>query len=87
MSGTPVYISTATTTNVSKIPCTLKRVVVGTTAAGAIKIYNSTSGTASGQIGELKTSVVEGSYEFDMFLKTGCQVLTDAASKITVVIE
>jgi len=86
MAGKATYISTDTTTTVSTVPCNMIRVVVGQTAAGAIKFFDDGSGTAT-QVGELKSSITEGQYDFDISLKNGLTVVTAAASKITVVTE
>ncbi len=84
MTGKPTFISGAATTQVFNGAGVLKRIVVGETAAGAIKVYDATSGTTS-QVLELKSSIPERTYEFDIHLKNGCRVVTAAASKITVV--
>ncbi len=88
MNGTAKYMATTAATVVSAVPCILKRVIVGTTANGAIDIYDAASGTASAALrAELKASIVENSYEFNARFKSGCVVKCAAASKITVVIE
>lgn len=78
------YISSATTTQVATGPVTLKKIIVGETAAGSIKIIDGTSGTTT-NVAELKASVVEGEYEFNVRLAAGLRIVTGAASKITVV--
>lgn len=86
MAGTPTYISTATTTQVVTGPCVLETIVIGETAAGAITVYDATSGTASSAIKTvLKASIAEGPYEFEMRMKNGLRIVTAGASKITVV--
>lgn len=80
------YISTATTTTVKTGRGTLKAIVIGETAAGAITIYDNTA--ASGTIlGAFKASVVEGQYEFNCRFQTGLTVVTGGASKISVIWE
>jgi hypothetical protein len=84
------YISTATSTDVTgqgSVPTTAKliRIVVGTTAAGAIQVYDALSGATTTQVAELKSSVAENSYEFGITFARGIQIVTAAASKITVV--
>lgn len=78
------YIATATTTQVHTGPGKLQKIVVGETAAGSIKIIDSTTGTTT-NLGELKASIAEGSYEFNVAFAAGLRIVTAAASKITVV--
>ena len=79
-------ITTATTTTVKSGRGVLARIVVGTTAAGAITIYDNTA--ASGTIiGKLKSSIVEGTYHYGVKFGTGLTIVTAAASDITVVWE
>lgn len=78
------YIDTATTTQVFTGACTLHRIIVGETAAGAISICDAISGTTA-NVGTLKTSIAEGDYDFGVGLATGLRIVTGAASKITVV--
>ena len=84
MTGKGTLITTATTTQVFLGAGVLKRIVVGETATGTIKVYDAITGTTS-QVVELNASIVEGTYEFDIHLKTGCRVITAGASKIVVV--
>jgi hypothetical protein len=79
------YIATATTTNVFVGPGTLKKIVIGETAAGAITIYDETAGGTTTIVAILKASIVEGEYEFNVAVGKGLQIVTGAASKITVV--
>lgn len=67
--------------------CKLIRIVVGETAAGAIKVYDAVSGgaLASNQKVELKASIVEGDYDFGITMSQGIQVVSLAGSKFTVV--
>lgn len=78
------YISSATTTQVATGPVTLVAIIVGETAAGAIKIIDGTSGSTT-NVAELKSSIAEGTYEFEIRLAAGLRIVTAAASKITVV--
>jgi hypothetical protein len=73
------YISTATTTTVSTGKSVLHSIVVGETAAGAITVKDGDTTVAV-----LKSSIAEGTYEFDMIIREGINVVTGAASKITV---
>lgn len=79
----PAYISTATTTQVKTGPGVLHSIVVGETAAGAISIIDNTSGSTV-NIGQLKASVAEGTYTFDVAFSAGLRIITAATSKITV---
>lgn len=79
------YISTATTTNVFVGPGTLKKIIVGETAAGAITIYDEAAGGTTTVVGVLKASITEGEYDFSVAVGKGLQVVTAAASKVTVV--
>lgn len=76
-------ITTATTTTVKTRPGKLHSIVVNTTAAGTITIYDNTAGSGT-KIGTLKASVVEGTYLFDCAFNTGLTIVTGAASDITV---
>ena len=78
------YISSATTTQVKTGDGILKSIIVGTTAAGAIQVIDGTSGSTT-NVGELKSSVAEGNYEFNVAFSSGLRIITAAASKITVV--
>jgi len=84
MTGIPTYISTNTTTQVFVGKGVLNVIVVGTTAAGSIIVYDSATTTAN-KVLELKSSIVEGSYIFNIRLKNGCRIVTAASSLITVV--
>lgn len=78
------YIDTATTTQVDSGQGQLIRIVVGETAAGAISIIDNTSGSTV-NIGTLKASIAEGTYDFNIQYVTGLRIITAGASKITVV--
>lgn len=80
------YISTATTTQVATGEVTLKAIVVTETSAGSIKIIDGTAGSTA-NVGELKASIVEGTYEFDCRLTQGLRIITAGDSKITVIYE
>ena len=80
------YISTNTTTQINNsLPTRLIRIVVGTTAAGSISIYNNISSDTSNPIATLKSSIVENSYEFGVMCSVGLKIVTAASSLITVV--
>jgi hypothetical protein len=74
---------TSASTNLCKTGAgVLGSIVVGETAAGTVKIYDAV--TATNQKGELKASIVEGTYRYNMAFTTGLTIVTSAASKITV---
>lgn len=84
------FITTAATTAVTgatsiPVTCKLIRIIVGETAAGAIKVYDDVSGGATTQKAELKASIAEGDFDYGITMAKGIQVVTLAASKITVV--
>jgi hypothetical protein len=76
-------IATNTTTTVKSGEGVLHSIVVNTTAAGAITIYDSTAGSGT-KIGTMKASIAEGTYIFDVKFSTGLTIVTAAASDITV---
>ena len=82
-----VYINTAATTVVCPRACVLKRIVVTTTAAGAITVYDHAATATGMPTALLKASIVENSYEFDCKMLNGIVVVTAGASFITVVYE
>lgn len=78
------YISSATTTQVKTGAGYLKAIVVGETAAGDISIIDNTTGSTV-NLGLLKSSIAEGTYEFSCHFQTGLRIITGAASKISVI--
>ena len=76
-------IKTATTTVVKTGAGVLHKIVVNTTAAGTIVVYDNTAGSGS-TIGTLKASVAENTYIYDTPFTTGLTIVTGAASDITV---
>lgn len=78
------YISSATTTQVKTGTGVLHAIVVGETAAGAISIIDNTTGSTV-NIGQLKASIVEGTYVFNTAFASGLRIITAGASKITVI--
>lgn len=79
-----LVIDSATTTQVDSGQGQLIRIIVGETAAGEISIIDNTSGSTA-NIGTLKASIAEGTYEFGVNYGVGLRIITAAASKITVV--
>jgi len=78
------YISSATTTQVYTGPCILKKIIIGTTAAGTIGVIDNTTGTTV-NVCEIEASVASDTYEFEVAMASGIRIVTGAASKITVV--
>lgn len=63
----------------------LKHIVVNTTAAGTISIYNNTTAVAADLIAVLKSNIAEGTYKYDVRFTKGLTIVTAAASDITIV--
>lgn len=82
--GKAKNISAAATTVVSSRPGTLKAIVVNTTAAGAITVYDNTAASGT-KIATLKASIAEKDYQYNCRFVNGLTVVTAAASDITVV--
>ncbi len=79
------YISTATTTQVEPSQGrTLVAITVNTTSAGAIGIIDGASGTTV-NVGQLKASVAEGTYWYNVVMSKGIRIVTAGASDITVI--
>lgn len=80
------HISSATTTTAKSGAGILRSIVVNTTAAGTITVYDNTAGSGT-VIAVLKASIVENSYIYDLAFTTGLTIVTAAASDLTVVYE
>lgn len=80
------HISTAGTYVVKASRGILKRIVVNTTANGAITVYDNATGEGN-VIAILKASIAEGSYEFESTFWNGLVIKTAANSDITAVFE
>ena len=78
------YISTATTTEVSKLPTTIVGILLTETAAGSITVING-QGVSDVTIAVLKASIVEGYYPMNISCPKGIKIVTAAASKLTVI--
>lgn len=76
-------ITSATTTVVKSGSGFLHAITVNTTAAGAITVYDNTSGSGT-KIATLKSSVGEQTFTFNVIFNTGLTIVTAAASDITV---
>jgi TRAP-type uncharacterized transport system fused permease subunit len=79
-------ITTATTTTLKSGRGNLGNIVVNTTAAGTITVYDSTTGSGT-KIATLKASIAENTYIFGCRFQTGLTIVTAAASDITVTYE
>lgn len=79
-------ITTAATTQVKGRSGILKRITVNTTAAGAITVYDSTTGAGS-TIATFPISATVGTYDYNARFLNGLTIVTAAASDITVIYE
>ena len=78
--GFPTYIATNDTYTIVASSGELVRIIVGTTANGAITIADGAT-----TIGVLKANVAEGTYEFGCRFATSLIITTASTSKITVI--
>lgn len=78
-----VHITTATTTNVKSGAGFLHLIVINTTAAGAITIYDNTAASGT-TIAIFAASATIGTYLYDVSFTTGLTVVTAAASDVTI---
>ena len=80
-----VNITSATTTVCIIGKGFLHNIVINTTAAGTITVYDDTSAVAGSKIGTIAASAVVGSnFQYNVELKRGLTIVTGAASDITV---
>lgn len=78
-------ITSASTTVVKSGGGVLQRIVINTTAAATITVYDNTAGSGT-TIATIAASPVIGSvFNFDVAFNTGLTVVTAGASNITVV--
>lgn len=77
------YLATAATTQLVTGSGFLHSVTVTETAAGSIKFIDGTSGSTT-NLAELKSSISEGTYTFDVEFSTGLRIIAAANSKFTV---
>lgn len=61
----------------------LHAIIVNTTANGTITLYDNTAGSGK-IIAQLKASIAENTYAYDLKFITGLTVVTAAASDITI---
>lgn len=76
-------ISTATTTTVKSGAGFLHTLTVSSTAAGTITIYDNTAGSGT-IIAQLKASIAEQTFIYDVSFSSGLTIVTGAASGLTV---
>jgi hypothetical protein len=79
-------ITTATTTTVKTGRGNLAKIVVNSTSAGSITVYDNTAGSGT-KITTLKASIAEGTYEYNCRFLVGLTIVTGGASDITVIWE
>ena len=80
-----VRITTATTTAVKAGTGVLRRLIVGTTAAGTITVTDGMATPTTLLV--LGASIPVGVYELNLLCPSGIRVITGAASDITVTFE
>jgi bifunctional ADP-heptose synthase (sugar kinase/adenylyltransferase) len=78
------YTEAATATTIKTGRGVLRAIVVGSTPAKAIEIYDS-AGSGGTKLGELKTSIAEGTYEFDCVFGTGLHISNPGGGKISII--
>lgn len=74
------YIATATTTAVKSTPGYVKGILLTETAAGTITVKD-----GSATVAVLKSSIAEGWYPIEAYFAEDIEVVTAAASKLTVI--
>jgi ABC-type uncharacterized transport system ATPase subunit len=84
--GTYKHIAANATTLVKTGAGILKKIVIGTGAAGATTIYDAITAAAGSEIGAIAASAT-GTYQYDLQFKTGLTVVTEADNDVTVVYE
>ncbi len=78
------YTETATATTIKTGAGVLKAIVVGSTSAQAIEIYDS-AGSGGAKLGELKASIGEGTYEFNCNFTKGLHIGNPGGGKISII--
>lgn len=76
-------LETAGATTLKSSSGVLHSIVVGTTSAQAVLIYDS-AGSGGTKIAELKASIAENTYLFDCRFATGLHIENPGGSKLTV---
>ena len=75
------YIATVSSASINGgSPIILKRIIIGTTGAGTILVLEGTTTIAT-----LKSSMPEGSYDFDTVIQAATVRTNNSASLVTVV--
>lgn len=82
----PTHITTSTTTQVFSGKGILHSIVVNSTTGTAINVYDAVS-AGTGTVAVLKSSVVEGVYEYDASIANGLYITSGAAGDYTVMWE
>ncbi len=88
--GSYAHITTATTTDVSSVACVLKRVCINGGTAGAVTIRDDTTGGSTTPIAVIAAAAAatpSGVHEFNVKMANGIQVVTAAATDVTIVYE
>lgn len=79
------YIATSDVFQVVTGACTLKGILIGTKAAGTIRVIDGTSGQLTPNVAELVSNAAEGWYPINARLGSGLRIATTAAVKATVI--
>ncbi len=78
------YTETAGATTIKSSAGVLRAIVVGSTPTKAIEIYDS-AGSGGTKLGELKTSIAEGTYRFDCNFAAGLHISNPGGGKLSVI--
>ena len=79
------YVDAVGTTTIKEGAGSLHRIIIGTTSAGKIEVYDGVDGGVYTMLSELKASIAEGSLEFNCNFANGLYLTNPSGSKITVV--
>jgi len=79
------YVTGTGSTTIKTGRGTLHAIIVGTTSAGKVEIFDGVDGGTFTQLGELKASIGEDSYQFDCTFANGLYITNIGGSKLTVV--
>lgn len=71
------------TTVITRQPGVLHAIVINTTAAASITVYDNIAGSGN-KIATLKASIAEGTYVYDVALNVGLTLVLAGASDVTV---
>lgn len=77
------FLSTEGANLVKSSSGVLDSIVVGTTSAQAVRVYDS-AGSGGTQIAELKASIAENSYDFDVRFAKGLYIENPGGGKLTI---